>query len=525
MPREIITLQVGQCGNQIGCEFWKQLCLEHGIRPDGLLEGYAVAGLDRKDPFFYQADDGRYTPRAILIDLEPRVIQAIRSSAYRQLFNPENCFVSADGGGAGNNWASGYRQGEEREEELFDMVEREAENSDSLAGFQMCHSIAGGTGSGLGSYLLERLNDRFPKKVIQTYSVFPNQAYGGGAGHERGSGGSRASEEMERAERDESLVSDVVVQPYNSLLTLKRLTQNADSVVVLDNNALNRIACDRLYIEHPTFSEVNSLVSMVMSAASTTLRYPSYTNNDLVSLMASLIPTPLCHFLMTSYTPLTLYSGSELMRQAASANGNGPGRDPLQQVAPVGESHVRKTSVLDVMRRLLLPKNIMVSCPMRRGYYLSLLNIIQGSAEDPSQVHKSLQRIRERQLAPFAPWTTANIQVALTRKSPYLQSTQLVSGLMLANHTGIANLFGRMMSAYDKLRKRNAFMDMYAKEPMFHHDWEEFDSAREVAQSLHNEYGAAEQAEYMGAGGMAEAGGTQGAWAPPARQGIPQPSV
>eukprot|EP00166_Cyanidium_caldarium_P000670 ctg_126.g78 len=230
MPREIITLQVGQCGNQIGCEFWKQLCLEHGIRPDGLLEGYAVAGLDRKDPFFYQADDGRYTPRAILIDLEPRVIQAIRSSAYRQLFNPENCFVSADGGGAGNNWASGYRQGEEREEELFDMVEREAENSDSLAGFQMCHSIAGGTGSGLGSYLLERLNDRFPKKVIQTYSVFPNQAYGGGAGHERGSGGSRASEEMERAERDESLVSDVVVQPYNSLLTLKRLTQNADSV-------------------------------------------------------------------------------------------------------------------------------------------------------------------------------------------------------------------------------------------------------------------------------------------------------
>lgn len=36
MPREIITLQVGQCGNQIGGEFWKQLCLEHGIQPDGV---------------------------------------------------------------------------------------------------------------------------------------------------------------------------------------------------------------------------------------------------------------------------------------------------------------------------------------------------------------------------------------------------------------------------------------------------------------------------------------------------------
>jgi len=42
-------------------------------------------------------------------------------------------------------------------------------------GFVLCHSIAGGTGSGMGSYLLEQLNDRYPKKLIQTYSVFPNQ--------------------------------------------------------------------------------------------------------------------------------------------------------------------------------------------------------------------------------------------------------------------------------------------------------------------------------------------------------------
>ncbi len=73
-----------------------------------------------------------------------------------------------------------------------------------MQGFVLCHSIAGGTGSGMGSYLLEKLNDRYPKKLIQTYSVFPNQMDDG---------------------------SDVVVQPYNSLLTLKRLTLNADCVV------------------------------------------------------------------------------------------------------------------------------------------------------------------------------------------------------------------------------------------------------------------------------------------------------
>ena len=73
--------------------------------------------------------------------------------------------------------------------------------------------------------------------------------------------------------QNETAASDVVVQPYNSLLTLKRLTLNADAVVVLDNTALNRIAVDRLRIANPSFSQTNSLVSTVM-AASTATRYP-----------------------------------------------------------------------------------------------------------------------------------------------------------------------------------------------------------------------------------------------------------
>lgn len=97
----------------------------------------------------------------------------------------------------------------------------------------LMHSIAGGTGSGLGSFLLERLNDKFPKKLIQTYSVFPNAQEG-----------------------------DVVVQPYNSLLTLKRLVDHADSVIVLDNSALARISADRLHVQTPSFDQTNQLVSL-----------------------------------------------------------------------------------------------------------------------------------------------------------------------------------------------------------------------------------------------------------------------
>ena len=87
---------------------------------------------DRKDVFFYQADDERYIPRACLFDLEPRVINGIQNSEIRHLFNPENVFVSPNGGGAGNNWASGYHQGEQVLEEILDMIDREAGYSDSL---------------------------------------------------------------------------------------------------------------------------------------------------------------------------------------------------------------------------------------------------------------------------------------------------------------------------------------------------------------------------------------------------------
>lgn len=58
----------------------------------------------------------------------------------------------------------------------MEMLDREADGSDSLEGFVLCHSIAGGTGSGMGSFLLERLNEHFPKKLIQV-NKFQNCIY------------------------------------------------------------------------------------------------------------------------------------------------------------------------------------------------------------------------------------------------------------------------------------------------------------------------------------------------------------
>lgn len=403
------------------------------------MEPYAAAnaGGDRKDVFFYQSDDTRYIPRAILIDLEPRVVGSIMSGSHGKIFNPENIYVSPHGGGAGNNWAAGYQAGESIVDDLMDMLDREADGSDSLEGFMLLHSIAGGTGSGIGSFLLENINDRFPKKLIQTYSVFPE------------------SQQM----------SDVVVQPYNSILTLKRLALYADSVIVLDNGALTRIAADTLNVTSPSVEQTNQLVSTVMSAATSTLRYPGYLHNDMVSIMASLIPLPKCHFLMTSYTPFT--------------------NDTVDQA-----KLVRKTTVLDVMRRLLQPKNRMVSTGQSKtSCYLSILNIIQGEV-DPRDVHKSLLRIRERNLVNFVPSAPTSLQISLSRRSPYLTSPSRISGLMLANHTSITSLFQRTLDQFERLWKRQAFLEPYKKQSMFENDGlqAEFEDAREIVKGLVHEY-------------------------------------
>ena len=131
-PREIITIQAGQCGNSIGSQFWQQLCQEHGIGQDGNLEDFATEGGDRKDVFYYQSDDTRYIPRAILIDLEPRVINGIQTGPYKNIYNPENFYVGKDGVGAANNWGDGYQTGETVCEDIMEMIDREADGSDSL---------------------------------------------------------------------------------------------------------------------------------------------------------------------------------------------------------------------------------------------------------------------------------------------------------------------------------------------------------------------------------------------------------
>lgn len=429
---EIITLQAGQCGNQIGEELWKQLCLEHGISADGTLE--TPRKNDNKSAYFYQSDDLRYVPRAIMVDLEPRVVNGILNGPYGSIYNPENIFLDTNGGGASNNWAIGYEQSAESVEHLNDIIDREAEGSDRLEGFQLFHSIAGGTGSGLGSLILESLADRYQKQLRQAYSVFPNS-------------------------------SDVVVQPYNSILTLQRLIVYADTILVLDNSALFRAAADALSVPRPTLAQTNAMVSMILSAATSTLRFPSCMYTSLSSLIAGLVPYQQCNMLLPSYTPFITVN--------------------------VPQTHSRRSSVIDMLRKLFKPRNFLnsVTAP-HSSSFISLLNIIRGDV-DPVEIKDALLRLRERGSTSFSRASVEGYPFALTRRSPLEESPRL-SGLMLANHTSVAALLQRHLDQFDRLFQRGAFLNEYRKTDTFSNDLTEFEHARNTVKTTISDYHALE---------------------------------
>ena len=273
--REIVHIQVGQCGNQIGAKFWEMMSGEHGVQPDGTFAGTNDKQLERINVYFTEAMGGRYVPRAVLTDLEPGTMDAIRGSKFGKLFRPDN-FVFGQSG-AGNNWAKGhYTEGAELVDSIMDVVRKEAENCDMLQGFQVTHSMGGGTGSGMGTLLVSKIREEFPDRIMSTYSVVPSPK-----------------------------VSDTVIEPYNATLSIHQLVENADQCYALDNEALYDICFRTLKLTDPTYGDLNHLIALAITGTTCSLRFPGQLNCDLRKLAVNMVPFPRLHFFLVGFAPLT----------------------------------------------------------------------------------------------------------------------------------------------------------------------------------------------------------------------------
>ena len=148
--------------------------------------------------------------------------------------------------GAGNNWAKGhYTEGAEIVDSVLDVLRKEAEGCDCVQGFQLLHSLGGGTGSGLGTLIITKIREEYPDRIMSTFSVVPSPK-----------------------------VSDTVVEPYNATLSVHQLVENTDETFCFDNEALYDICFRTLKLTTPTYGDLNHLVSATMSGVTTCLRFP-----------------------------------------------------------------------------------------------------------------------------------------------------------------------------------------------------------------------------------------------------------
>uniref|UniRef100_A0A2M4ACE6 Tubulin beta chain n=1 Tax=Anopheles triannulatus TaxID=58253 RepID=A0A2M4ACE6_9DIPT len=421
--REIVHLQAGQCGNQIGSKFWEIISDEHGIDPTGHYHGDTDLQLERIDVYYTEVNGNKYVPRAVLIDLEPGTMDSVRQSPYGALFRPDN-FVYAQSG-AGNNWAKGhYTEGAELVDNVLDVIRKETENCDCLQGFQLAHSLGGGTGSGMGTLLISKIREEYPDRIMNTFSVVPSPK-----------------------------VSDVVLEPYNATLSMHQLIEASDQTNCIDNEALYDICFRTLRIFNPTYPDLNHLIAVTMSGVTTCLRFPGQLNADLRKLAVNMVPFPRLHFFMPGFAPLTAK----------------------------GSQQYRALTVPELTAQMFDAKNMMTACDPRHGRYLTCAAIFRG-AMSMKEVDQQMLNIQSKYSGYFVEWIPNNVKVAVCDIAP---RGLKMSATFIGNTTAIQEIFKRISEQFTAMFRRKAFLHWYTGEGM---DEMEFTEAESNMNDLISEY-------------------------------------
>ena len=421
--REIVHVQVGQCGNQIGTKFWETMSQEHGISVDGGYVGDNPIQLERINVYFHEGMGGRYVPRAVLSDLEPGTMDAIRGGLYGKIFRPDN-FINGQSG-AGNNWAKGhYTEGAELVDGIMDVVRKEAEGCDMLQGFQITHSMGGGTGAGMGTLLVSKIREDYPDRIMSTYSVVPSPK-----------------------------VSDTVVEPYNATLSVHQLVENADQCFALDNEALYDICFRTLKLDNPSYEDLNNLIAQAITGTTCSLRFPGQLNCDLRKLAVNMVPFPRLHFFLVGFAPLT----------------SGQSED------------YRVLTVPELTAQAFDAKNMMCAVDPRHGRYLTCAMMFRGKMSS-MEVDDQMMKMVNKNSNYFVEWIPNNLKASICDISP---PNLKMSSVFVGNSTSIQEAWKRLADQFTLMFRRKAFLHWYTGEGM---DEMEFTEAEANLNDLISEY-------------------------------------
>merc|ERR1711988_1258875 len=327
-----------------------------------------------------------------------------------------------------------YTEGAELVEEVLDKIRLAVEGCDAPQGFQLFHSLGGGTGSGTGTLLLLKIRDGYPDRMTTTFSVYPSPK-----------------------------VSDTVVEPYNAVLSSHQLLENSDETFIIDNEALYNIAHNVLKMDAPNYANLNYLVSCVMAGVTASLRFPGKLNGDLRKLGVNLVPFPRLHFFLIAQAPL----------------------------ASQDNQSYQKINVQELTNQCFSPRNFFSNVKPDDGKYMTASLLFRGSMST-QEVDENIEKRQSANSDDFAEWIPNNMKTSVVEVAP---KDAKQSCTFVANTTALKGIFQRLATQFGAMYKRKAFLHWYKGEGM---DEMEFQEADKNVRDLITEYQDKQDAEVGG---------------------------
>ncbi|KAK1125117.1 Tubulin alpha-1C chain [Melipona bicolor] len=409
---EIITIFIGQAGVQIANACWELFCLEHGVSPDGYLrQGYYPRDLSLCS-FFSETQVRKLTPRTLIVDLEPTVIDEIRTGVYKNLFNPNSLISGKED--ASNNFARGYYSiGGEAIGLVLDRVYKIWETCSKPAGFIVFRSLNGGTGSGFATLLLEQLSRDYPKQITLDFVVFPSPN-----------------------------IATVIVEPYNAVFTTHGTLDHVNCSFLVDNEALYNICARNLGVNSPTYTNLNRLMAQVVSSITASMRFEGAINLTLEQLQTNLVPYPRIHFSLVTYAPL---------------------------ICPRKAMHSEITT-RQITYDCFAPANQMITYDPHTGAYTSCCLLYRGDVS-PNDVNKTIASLKGAKSIRFVTWSPTGFKVGIN----YQPTTTVPGGdlakskrtvVMASNNTAIKQRWSLLARNFDLMYQKRAFVHHYVGEGM-----------------------------------------------------------